>query len=207
MDERGGLAVRAGDDGLGGVRRRAAVGGYSSRSVTARAFPSARRSSAYAARTRSAPEPLGFPAAASSKRISSRGHAGADRHTIGVVTSIQGKRTFRVTVEGVESHAGTSHARERRDALASAVDVVEGATGCDLGRGGHRALHYRPVHRESRTRPPLCPAEWSFDRPSPRRGRDSEALGDIIPEICDKARGPCDVQRPRALARRADRLS
>ncbi|MGJ5221877.1 M20/M25/M40 family metallo-hydrolase, partial [Bradyrhizobium oligotrophicum] len=39
--------------------------------------------------------------------------------TIGVVTGIQGKKTFQVVVEGAEGHAGTLAQFERRDALAA----------------------------------------------------------------------------------------
>ncbi|MGY8637382.1 Zn-dependent hydrolase [Bradyrhizobium sp. 14AA] len=39
--------------------------------------------------------------------------------TIGVVTGIQGKKTFQVVIEGAEGHAGTLAQRERRDALAA----------------------------------------------------------------------------------------
>ncbi|MDA9510685.1 allantoate amidohydrolase [Bradyrhizobium sp. CCBAU 11386] len=39
--------------------------------------------------------------------------------TIGVVTGIQGKKTFQVVVEGAEGHAGTLAQQERRDALAA----------------------------------------------------------------------------------------
>ncbi|MCK1383279.1 Zn-dependent hydrolase [Bradyrhizobium sp. 21] len=39
--------------------------------------------------------------------------------TIGIVTGIQGKKTFQVVVEGAEGHAGTLAQQERRDALAS----------------------------------------------------------------------------------------
>lgn len=39
--------------------------------------------------------------------------------TIGVVTGIQGKKTFQVVVEGAEGHAGTLPQQDRRDALAA----------------------------------------------------------------------------------------
>ncbi|WP_262047593.1 Zn-dependent hydrolase [Bradyrhizobium sp. Bra78] len=39
--------------------------------------------------------------------------------TIGVVTGIQGKKTFQVLIEGEEGHAGTLAQQERRDALAA----------------------------------------------------------------------------------------
>jgi N-carbamoyl-L-amino-acid hydrolase len=45
--------------------------------------------------------------------------------TIGIVTGIQGKRTFRVTVMGEESQAGTSPRAVRKDALASAVAITK----------------------------------------------------------------------------------
>jgi beta-ureidopropionase / N-carbamoyl-L-amino-acid hydrolase len=42
----------------------------------------------------------------------------AAARTIGVVTGIQGKKTFQVVVDGIEGHAGTLPQQERRDALA-----------------------------------------------------------------------------------------
>jgi N-carbamoyl-L-amino-acid hydrolase len=46
-------------------------------------------------------------------------------HTIGVVTGIQGSRRFAVDVIGEEAHAGTTPLRVRKDALKSAVAVVD----------------------------------------------------------------------------------
>jgi len=40
-------------------------------------------------------------------------------HVIGVVTGIQGKKTFQVVLAGAEGHAGTLPQQERRDALAA----------------------------------------------------------------------------------------
>src|SRR5712671_2462817 len=40
-------------------------------------------------------------------------------HIIGVVTGIQGKKTFQVVIGGAEGHAGTLPQHERRDALAA----------------------------------------------------------------------------------------
>lgn len=39
--------------------------------------------------------------------------------TIGIVSGIQGKKTFQVVIEGAEGHAGTLAQQERRDALAA----------------------------------------------------------------------------------------
>jgi N-carbamoyl-L-amino-acid hydrolase len=58
--------------------------------------------------------------------------------TIGVVTGIQGKKTFQVVVEGAEGHAGTLAQQERRDALAafarmaSALHAEIGAIDADI---------------------------------------------------------------------------
>ena len=45
--------------------------------------------------------------------------------TIGIVTGIQGKRTFRVTVSGEENHAGTAPRSVRRDALVATVSILD----------------------------------------------------------------------------------
>jgi N-carbamoyl-L-amino-acid hydrolase len=44
--------------------------------------------------------------------------------TIGVVTGIQGKKTFQVVVEGAEGHAGTLAQQERRDALGAFARIA-----------------------------------------------------------------------------------
>jgi beta-ureidopropionase / N-carbamoyl-L-amino-acid hydrolase len=45
-------------------------------------------------------------------------------HVIGVVTGIQGKKTFQVVLAGAEGHAGTLPQQERRDALAAFARTV-----------------------------------------------------------------------------------
>ena len=52
--------------------------------------------------------------------------------TIGVVTGIQGKKTFQVVVEGAEGHAGTLAQSERRDALAAFARMAT-ALHADIG--------------------------------------------------------------------------
>ena len=116
-----------------------------------------------------------------------------ERKTIGVVTGIQGKRTFRVETDGEENHAGTSPRSVRRDALVSAVDIV-------------RALHEALWDREDVVRltigmftaspnaPSVVPARvvFSIDLRHPEAARLRE-LGDAIPEVCRHARGRCEV--------------
>jgi beta-ureidopropionase / N-carbamoyl-L-amino-acid hydrolase len=79
-------------------------------------------------------KPLGFPAAAYLELHIEQGPIlEATEHVIGVVSGIQGKKTFKVVVEGAEGHAGTLAQSERRDALAafarmaSALDAAIGA--------------------------------------------------------------------------------
>jgi len=65
-------------------------------------------------------KPLGFPAAAYLELHIEQGPLleAADR-IIGVVTGVQGKKTFQIVVGGAEGHAGTLPQQERRDALAA----------------------------------------------------------------------------------------
>ncbi len=65
-------------------------------------------------------KPLGFAVAAYIELHIEQGPLlEAAACTIGVVTGIQGKKTFQVVVEGAEGHAGTLPLRDRRDALAA----------------------------------------------------------------------------------------
>jgi N-carbamoyl-L-amino-acid hydrolase len=48
----------------------------------------------------------------------------AEGRTIGVVTQIQGIRWLRVTVTGMDSHAGTTPMNRRRDALLGAAEMI-----------------------------------------------------------------------------------
>lgn len=113
--------------------------------------------------------------------------------SVGVVTGIQGKRTFRVDVDGEENHAGTSPRSARRDALVSAVDIV-------------RALQDAMWDRDDVVRftigmfnvtpdaPSVVPAHVAFS--IDLRHPDAQILrklGDTIPEVCQTARGRCDL--------------
>ena len=112
---------------------------------------------------------------------------------VGVVTGIQGKRTFRVEVEGEENHAGTSPRSERRDALVAAVAVLN-------------ALHNAMWDAEDVVRftvgmftvspnaPSVVPAHVTFSidlrHPDPDVLRQ---LGDMIAPICQEAQQRCRV--------------
>jgi len=53
----------------------------------------------------------------------------AERRTIGVVTKIQGIRWLRVTVTGMDGHAGTTPMNRRRDALLGAAEMITSLNG------------------------------------------------------------------------------
>jgi beta-ureidopropionase / N-carbamoyl-L-amino-acid hydrolase len=70
-------------------------------------------------------KPLGFPVSAYLELHIEQGPLlEATNRVIGVVTGIQGKKTFQVTVEGAEGHAGTLAQAERRDALAAFARIA-----------------------------------------------------------------------------------
>ena len=113
--------------------------------------------------------------------------------TVGIVTGIQGKRTFRVQVDGEENHAGTSARSIRRDALVSAVDIV-GALQEAMWDTEDIVRFTIGMFTVTPNAPSVVPGRvvFSLDLRHP----DAETLrklGDAIPEICRTARGRCEV--------------
>lgn len=114
--------------------------------------------------------------------------------TIGIVTGIQGKRTFRVTVTGEEAHAGTSLRRDRQDALLSATQMVQALAAVmhdaeDVVKFTVGRFTVQP------NAPSVVPSSvvFSIDLRHP----DSavlQSLGDRIPAICAAQAGPCEVK-------------
>jgi N-carbamoyl-L-amino-acid hydrolase len=138
--------------------------------------------------------PLGFkPAAYLEAHIEQGPILQIEKKTIAVVTGIQGKRTFRVSVNGEENHAGTSPRSSRRDALMAAVNIV-------------RALQEALEDREDVVRFTIGMFTVSPNAPSVVPGRvvfsidlrhaDTQTLvklGDAIPQICRSAALRCSV--------------
>jgi beta-ureidopropionase / N-carbamoyl-L-amino-acid hydrolase len=138
--------------------------------------------------------PLGFKAAGFVEAHIEQGVTLQDEGLeIGVVTGIQGKRTFRVEVTGMESHAGASSRAQRRDALVSAMAIGQ-------------ALHAAMWDEEDLVRftigmftvapnaPSVVPGRVMFSIDLRHDDVDTiRRLGDAIPEICRAARGACDV--------------
>jgi N-carbamoyl-L-amino-acid hydrolase len=114
--------------------------------------------------------------------------------TIGIVTGIQGKRTFRVTVTGEEAHAGTSLRRDRKDALLVATQMVQALAAVmhdaeDVVKFTVGRFTVQP------NAPSVVPSSvvFSIDLRHP----DSavlQSLGDRIPEICAAQAGSCEVK-------------
>ncbi len=116
-----------------------------------------------------------------------------EKLTIGVVTGIQGKRTFRVEVNGEESHAGTSARANRRDALVSAVSIIQALQNTmwdaeDTVRFTIGMLTVTP------NAPSVVPGRVIFAIDLRHDDPDTvKRLGDAVPGICKSARGACDV--------------
>ena len=114
--------------------------------------------------------------------------------TIGIVTGIQGKRTFRVTVRGEEAHAGTSTPRERKDALLAAVRMIAALD--DALRDGDEVVKFTVGRLDVTPNAPSVvagTAVFSIDL----RHVDSATLatlGDRIAGICAAEASPCSVQ-------------
>ena len=112
---------------------------------------------------------------------------------IGVVTGIQGKRTFRVTIRGEEAHAGTSRRAERKDALLAATAIIQALASAlhdadDIVKFTVGRLDIQP------NAPSVVAASaiFSLDLRHPESARLT-TLGDAIPAICEKHAGPCAV--------------
>ena len=113
--------------------------------------------------------------------------------SIGVVSGIQGKRTFSVVLQGEEAHAGTSRRCERKDALMAALQVVQAlAALCndaeDIVKFTVGRFQVKP------NAPSVVPSqvEFSIDLRHP----DSsvlQSLGDQIAPLCARHAGLCTV--------------
>jgi len=117
--------------------------------------------------------------------------------TIGIVTGIQGKHTYRVTVTGEAAHAGTAPHQERKDALVAAAHMIlalvkafedpEDITRFTVGR-----FNVFP------NAPSVVPQEvvFSIDLRHPDGARLIQ-MSNSIPEICADQAGTCSVHTTR----------
>jgi N-carbamoyl-L-amino-acid hydrolase len=114
--------------------------------------------------------------------------------SIGVVTGIQGKRTFRVVVSGDDAHAGTAALRDRKDALLAATAMIQA-----LSKAFHDEqdiVKFTVGRLEIKPNAPSVVAGhalFSVDLRHPLAARLRE-LGDCVAGICAASAGPCTVE-------------
>lgn len=124
---------------------------------------------------------------------------------VGVVTGIQGKHTYRVTVQGEAAHAGTSTRAERKDALLAATAMVQ-ALAAEI-HDAQDCVKFTVGRFDVQPSAPSVVASrvvFSIDLRHP----DTDvlrALSDRIEPICAAHRGPCAVEVVRLSA--ADSLT
>ena len=118
----------------------------------------------------------------------------AQNKVIGIVTGIGGKRTFRVEVQGEPAHAGTSARRDRRDALVSAVaigDALQKARWDDADR----VRFTIGMFTVEPNAPSVVPSRVVFAIDLRHDDDDTvRRLGDLVPVVCEQARGKCEVK-------------
>ena len=113
---------------------------------------------------------------------------------IGVVTGIQGKRTFKVRVDGEAAHAGTSTRAGRKDALLAAVAMVQALA--DAMHDAEDIVKFTVGRFDVKPNAPsVVPSsvDFSIDLRHP----DSDvlqALGDAVRPICEAHAGVCAVR-------------
>lgn len=140
-------------------------------------------------------KPLGFPVAAYLEMHIEQGpvleQAG---RIIGVVTGIQGKKTFEVTVRGAEGHAGTLDMAERRDAIAAFGRMVT-ALNAEIGAFDPVIKFTIGRVRVEPNAPSVVPARvvFSVDLRHPDNAV-LNATGDRLTAICQEQASPCTVE-------------
>ncbi len=117
----------------------------------------------------------------------------AEQIKIGVVTGIQGRRSFLVTIVGEAAHGGTAIQTERKDALLTAVKIISAIEAHVLKSSDARLTIGRVSVQPNA--PLVVPAvvEFSVDVRHPLNN-EMQRLGDAIPEICRQLQGVCTAQ-------------
>jgi N-carbamoyl-L-amino-acid hydrolase len=113
---------------------------------------------------------------------------------IGVVTGIQGKKTFEVRVRGAQGHAGTLPMAQRRDALAAFVRVAA-VLSEELGAYDERVKFTIGRLQLEPNAPSVVPALVSFS--IDLRHPDNavlERLGARLLPICERWAAPCSAE-------------
>jgi N-carbamoyl-L-amino-acid hydrolase len=139
-------------------------------------------------------KPLGFAAAAYLEMHIEQGPLleAADR-VIGVVSGIQGKRTFQVLVEGAEGHAGTLAQPQRRDAVAAFARMAA-ALHAEIGAIDAEIKFTIGRVRVEPNAPSVVPSRVGFS--IDLRHPDNAVLaaaGGRVAALCERHAPPCTV--------------
>jgi N-carbamoyl-L-amino-acid hydrolase len=139
-------------------------------------------------------KPLGFPVSAYLELHIEQGLLlEAANRVIGVVTGIQGKKTFQVVVEGAEGHAGTLAQAERRDAIASFARIAS-ALNAEIGSIDADIKFTIGRVTVEPNAPSVVPARVTFS--IDLRHPDNavlDAAGARIVALCESFAAPCAV--------------
>lgn len=137
--------------------------------------------------------PLGFPLFAYIEpHIEQHTLLEQAQKTIGIVTGIQGKKTYEVTIEGTKGHAGTLSMRDRRDAVVAFAEVMSRLQ-AQIGRHDHIKFTVGQMLVEPNA-PSIVPERVRFR--IDLRHPDNEVLdrcGELVERICIAAAKPCNA--------------
>ncbi len=113
---------------------------------------------------------------------------------VGVVTGIQGSRRFRIRVTGEQAHAGTEPMENRKDALFTAVDVIQEIRSQLMNRYPDLKLTMG-LFEILPNAPSVVPssAYFSIDIRHPKDSVLAESRC-IISEICDANHNKCEIE-------------
>jgi N-carbamoyl-L-amino-acid hydrolase len=139
--------------------------------------------------------PLGFALAAYLEAHIEQGPIlEAREKVIGVVTGIQGKKTWEISVTGMEGHAGTLAMADREDALA-AFSRVAHQLYAEIGGYDTEVKFTIGRLRVEPNAPSVVPAKvvFSVDLRHPRNDV-LEHLGQCLQTLCTQHTAPCRVQ-------------
>ncbi|MFZ5675554.1 MAG: hydantoinase/carbamoylase family amidase [Pseudomonadota bacterium] len=136
--------------------------------------------------------PLGFPLFAYIEpHIEQHTLLEEARKVIGIVTGIQGKKTYEVTIEGAKGHAGTLAMRDRRDAVVAFVEIMARLQAQVGGIDAEVKFTVGQVIVEPNA-PSVVPGRMRF-RIDLRHPDNAvlEKCGGLIERICAAAAKPC----------------
>ena len=152
LDQRGRLALRAGDDGLGRVRRQFTLEtALSARDAQGLSVRDELRAIGYAGADPVGGRPVNAYFEAHIEQGPILEH---EEKVVGVVTGSLGLRWYDIIVTGMEMHAGPTPMPIRRDALLAASHLVQAVIGIananqPHGRGTVGELHAHPARATS----------------------------------------------------------